>query len=136
MSKQTIKTLNHCVFSTNYHLVLVTKYRHPVIDADILNCLDDLIRERVEAWGGECLEINGEPDHVHILLSIPPRVAISDFVNALKTGTSRQIRNRFPEQVKKYYWKPTFWSKSYCVVSCGGAPLDIVKQYVQNQKGA
>jgi putative transposase len=63
-------------------------------------------------------------------------VCISDFVNALKTGTSRQVKNTFPEQVKAFYWKSAFWSKSYCVVSCGGAPLDIVANYVKNQKGA
>jgi putative transposase len=136
MNKQQLKPLNHCVYATNYHLVIVTKYRKPVISEEILGTLKRLIYERVDAWNGECMEVNGEPDHVHILLSLPPNVCISDFVNALKTGTSRQIRNRYAEHVNKFYWKPMFWSRSYCVVTCGGAPLDIVKQYVQNQKGA
>ncbi len=136
MKKQQLHSLNHCVYSTNYHLVLATKYRRQVINSDMLNLLEKLIHERIKAWDGECLEVNGEPDHIHILMTLPPKHAISDFVNALKTGTSRQMRNRFPEHVKKFYWKPMFWSKSYCIVSCGGAPLDIVKQYLQNQKGA
>lgn len=126
MTKQDFKTLNHCVYSTNYHLVIVTKYRKKVINKTILDTLDRLIRERVIAWGGECMEVNGEPGHVHILMSLPPKACISDFVNALKTGTSRQIRNRFTDHIAKFYRKSVFWSKSYCVVSCGGAPLDVV----------
>lgn len=135
MNKTTLKVRNHCVYRINYHLVLVTKYRKPVIDNAILARLEELVKERVEAWGGELMEMSGEPDHLHILFELPPQHAISDFVNALKTGTSRRIRNEFTDAIKQYYWKPVFWSRSYCVTTCGGAPLEIVKQYIQNQKG-
>ena len=136
MNKSTLKTLNHCVYNIRYHLVLMTKYRNKVINSAILERMKILINERIEAWDGELIEINGEPDHIHILFEFPPKFAVSDFVNALKTGTSRKLRNEFAEHVKKFYSKPVFWSRSYCVVTCGEAPLSVVKQYIENQKGA
>ena len=136
MSMTTLKSQYHCVYNTKYHLVLVTKYRNPVINEAILARLSELARERAEAWEGELLEVNGEPDHLHLLVELPPKYAVADFVNALKTGTSRRIRNEFSDHVGKYYWKPFFWSKSYCVVTCGGAPLSIIKQYIESQAGA
>lgn len=90
-------------------------------------------RERCEAWGGRLIEVNGEADHIHMLLELPPTIALAEFVNALKTGTSRRLRNEFKEQLAGAYTKPVLWSRSYCVLSCGGAPLDIIKQYIQQQ---
>ena len=136
MSKTTLISQNHCVYSINYHLVLVTKYRQKTITEPILERLTELVSQRIEAWEGELLEINGEPDHLHILFGIPPKHAASDFVNALKTGTSRRIRNEFTEHLSRFYWKPVFWSRSYCIVTCGGAPLSVIKEYVENQGGA
>lgn len=136
MMKTTLKAQNHCVYNVKYHLVLVTKYRHKVINSDILNRLSEMASDRIAAWEGELVEINGEPDHLHILFELPPKYAVSDFVNALKTGTSRKIRKEFPEHLKPFYWKPVFWSRSYCVVTCGGAPLSVIKQYIENQEGA
>jgi putative transposase len=136
MTKSNYKSINHCVYLIRYHLVLVIKYRKPVIDSAILKRLKVLTHERVDAWNGEVIEINGEPDHLHILFELPPNHAISDFVNALKTGTSRRIKKEFEATVRKYLWKEAFWSRSYCIVSCGGAPLTVVKQYLENQKGA
>ena len=136
MIKTTLKAQHHCVYNVKYHLVLVTKYRHKVINANILCRLKEMVSDRVEAWEGELVEINGEPDHLHMLFELPPKYAVSDFVNALKTSTSRKIRNEFADHLKSFYWKPVFWSRSYCVVTCGGAPLSIVKQYIENQDGA
>ena len=135
MNETNLKALNHCFYNINYHLVIVTKYRKKVITPAILSRLSDLIKERIEAWDGCLLEINGQPDHIHILFELPPKHAVADFVNALKTGTSRRIRAEFAEELKQHYWKPVFWSRSYCVVTCGGAPLEVVRQYIENQKG-
>ena len=88
---------------------------------------------RCEAWGGRLLEVNGEADHIHLLLELPPTVALADFVNALKTGTSRRLRNEFKEHLASVYKKPVLWSRSYCILTCGGAPLEIIKQYIQQQ---
>ncbi|QEA39667.1 IS200/IS605 family transposase [Pistricoccus aurantiacus] len=136
MTKTTLKAQNHCIYSIKYHLVMVTKYRRNVINAAILERLTGLISERIMAWEGELIEINGEPDHVHILFELPPKFAVSDFVNALKTGTSRRIRKEFSTHLRPFYGKPVFWSRSYCVVTCEGAPLSVIKQYIDNQRGA
>jgi putative transposase len=98
--------------------------------------LDDFsmqAKERCEAWGGRLVECNGEADHVHLLVELPPTSALADFVNALKTGTSRRLRNEYGAHLDAFYSKPVLWSRSYCVLSCGGAPLEIVKQYIQQQ---
>ena len=102
----------------------------------MLDRLKELVAERVGEWEGELLEVNGEPDHLNILMELPPKYAMADFVNALKTGTSRRIRKEFADHLSPYYWKPYFWSKSYCVITCGGAPLSVIKQYIDQQKGA
>lgn len=136
MNKTTVKSQNHCVYNINYHLVLMTKYRHPVINNEVLERFIGIAKERLLTWEGELIEVNGDPDHVHLLIDLPPKHAVSDFVNALKTSSSRLIRKEFAAHLQPYYWKPVFWSKSFCVTSCGGAPLDIIKQYIVNQKGA
>lgn len=81
------------------------------------------------------MEFNGEPDHLHLLISVNPKVQPSKLVNTLKTVTSRLVRKQFAKELSKYYWKPVFWSRSYCIVSCGGAPLSIIKQYLEQQEG-
>jgi putative transposase len=70
---------------------------------------------------------------VHLLLELPPTVALADFVNALKTGTSRRLRSDFAAHLDTLYAKPVLWSRSYCVLSCGGAPLAVIQQYIQQQ---
>lgn len=134
MTKVTLNTLHHCVYGLNYHLVLVTKYRKRCLTELMVASFEHQARERCDAWGGKLLEVNGEADHVHLLIELPPSIALADFVNALKTGTSRRLRNEFSEELKKAYSKPTLWSRSYCILSCGGAPLEIIKQYIQNQE--
>jgi putative transposase len=128
-----INALHHCVFSLHYHLVIVTKYRRKCLTAPMLADFKDQARERCEAWGGRLIEANGEPDHVHLLLELPPTAALADFVNALKTGTSRRFRNTFAAHLGSFYTKPVLWSRSYCVLSCGGAPLAVLRQYIQQQ---
>jgi len=90
-------------------------------------------KERCAAWGGRLIEANGESDHVHLLIELPPTAALAEFVNALKTGTSRRLRSEFAAHLGAFYSKPVLWSRSYCVLSCGGAPLAVIKQYIQQQ---
>jgi len=130
-----VKILFHCVFSLHLHLVLVTKDRRRCIDGPILERLRAIFENLCERWECELLEFNGEPDHVHLLLSVNPKVAPSVLVNNFKTVSSRLIRKEFATQVGRLYRKPVFWSRSYCVVSCGGAPLSVLKQYVEGQAG-
>ena len=88
---------------------------------------------RCEGWGGNLVEVNGEADHVHLLVSLPPTFDLSRFVNNLKTTTSRLLRKAFAVHVNRVHRKPVLWSRSYCILSCGGAPLSVIKQYIEQQ---
>ncbi len=85
-------------------------------------------------FGAELREFNGESDHVHLLVHYPPKVALSRLVNSLKGVSARRLRQEFPAHIRKYLWGEHFWSSSYFAGSCGGAPLSIVKDYIENQK--
>jgi putative transposase len=133
MNKTALLARSHCVYSLHYHLVMVTKYRRKCLTAPMLEAIRDLAHERCGAWGGTLLELNGEADHVHLLASLPPAVAVSEFMNALKTNTARILRRDFKAHLKKIYSAPVLWSRSYCAISVGGAPLDVVRRYIENQ---
>jgi putative transposase len=135
MKKQTLKTLFHSAYSIHYHLVLVTKYRHQCITTEMAEYLESQYKRLLDSWDCELLECNGEPDHLHLLISANPKIQPSKVVNSLKTATSRLVRKEFSEHLKQFYWKPVFYSRSYCLVSCGGAPLEIVKQYLDQLEG-
>lgn len=86
-----------------------------------------------EDFEAELLEFEGEGDHVHLLVNYPPKVSVSKLVNSLKGVSSRKIRREFPEELKKKLWAGALWSPSYFAGSCGGASLDTIKEYIQNQ---
>ena len=79
------------------------------------------------------VEFDGEDDHVHLLVKYPPKVPVSSLVNSLKGVSSRLLRKQFPSLVRRY-WKGVLWSPSYFAASCGGAPLAMIKQYIENQR--
>lgn len=135
-ARQELKTLYHCVYNLQYHLVLVTKYRRKCITTAMLARLREILAATTAKWGGELIECNGEADHVHLLISLSPTIQISTFVNNLKTVSSRLIRKEFGRELARWYRKPVFWSRSYCVISCGGAPLSVLRQYIEQQHGA
>jgi putative transposase len=85
-----------------------------------------LVRERIEAWQGRPIEASGEADHVNLLFPLPSKQALSDFVSALKTGTSRNLRSVSTDELSGVYRKPALWRRSYCVISVGGAPLSVL----------
>lgn len=100
----------------------------------MLKRLEEIFDSLAKRWGGELIEFNGEADHVHLLLGSTPKVQLSVLVNNFKTVSSRLIRKEFRNHVNRFYSKPVFWSRSYCVLSCGGAPLNVLKQYIQAQE--
>lgn len=130
---QQLNNLYHCAYNIQFHLVACTKYRRRCITKPMLKRLDEIFSETLKKWEGELIEFNGEPDHVHLLISVNPKVQPSKLVNNLKTVSSRLIRKEFAEQVGRVYQKPVFWNRSYCIISCGGAPISILKQYIQQQ---
>lgn len=96
--------------------------------------LHAIAEQRCGDWRGELVEFNGGADHVHILVSLPPNLELSRFVNNLKTTSSRLVRRDFADQLNHVYrGKPVFWSRSYCILSCAGAPLSVLRQYIEQQ---
>ncbi len=127
---------SHSVYSIYLHLVFVTKYRRKIITSDMVQTMSEVFQRVCVANRSKMLEINGEPDHVHLMIDLHPDNNISQLVASLKGASSRIVRKEFAEQVQKvYYGKPVFWSSSYYAASAGGVPLERVKQYIQEQNG-
>ncbi len=115
------------------HLVFVTKYRGRIFNTEHLDSLETLFRRVCADFESELVEFNGETDHVHLLVNYPPKVALSKLVNSLKGVSSRRLKRLHPELVKPAYLKNALWSPSYFAGSVGGAPLSMVKQYIEQQ---
>ena len=133
-NKSTIRTGRHCTFNLHVHLIFVTKYRRGVFNKQILDDLNDIFLNVCKDFEAELIEFDGEDDHVHLLLNYPPKVAISTLVNSLKGVSSRMIRKKNYPLIKQKLWGNALWSPSYFAGSCGGAPIDIVRQYIAQQK--
>ncbi len=100
----------------------------------MLERMREIFAQTLVKWDGNLLEFNGEADHVHLLISINPKVQPSKLVNNLKTVSSRLLRKEFGEHLNQIYRdKPIFWSRSYCIISCDGAPISVLRQYIQQQ---
>lgn len=123
---------NHSVFLLHYHLVLCIKYRRKVIDGKISDRLKEIFMDITPKYGVELVEWNHDIDHIHLLFKAKPNTEISKMINTYKSASSRRIKNEFPV-IRKYLWKEYFWSKSYCLVTTGGAPIEVVKQYIEDQ---
>ena len=123
---------NHSVFLLHYHLVLVTKYRRQVIDDEISEFAKDTFIRIAESYHITLVEWNHDKDHVHIVFKAQPKTELTKFINAYKSASSRLIKRDFP-RVKQFLWKEMFWSKSFCLLTTGGAPIDLIKKYIQNQ---
>ena len=124
----------HAVYLLQYHLVVVTKYRYPVIDGDVKDRLISLSHEIIEEhWKGEILEINTDHDHIHILFEVSPQTQLSKLINNYKTVTSRLIRKEFSEELRPYYEKPYFWSDTYFISSVSDTSRKTIEQYIQAQ---
>ncbi len=132
-SKNSYRSHWHCVFNLKFHLVLVTKYRRKCLLPSLLAKLEPICRRICQLWDVELIEFGGELDHVHLLLGMHPNVMPSRFVNNLKTVTSRMLRKEFSTHLEKFYYKPVLWTRAYCLISAGGAPLSVLTKYIQNQ---
>lgn len=128
------RTGRSCLYKNNVHLIFVTKYRRNVFTLEILDRLKNIFIETCLQMDCELLEFGGEDDHVHLMLSVHPKVAVANLVGKLKGKSSYILRNEFWDQIKRKLWGIHFRSPSYCVVSCGGASLDVIKTYIENQR--
>ncbi|KEQ18652.1 IS200/IS605 family transposase [Endozoicomonas numazuensis] len=130
---QEIKKGRHSAYSLHCHIVFVTKYRKKVLGALHLTRLKDIFSEICGSFDSELVEFNGEADHVHLLVEFTPKTpSISKPINSLKAVSSRRLRQEFCD-IAGAYRKPVLWSRSYFAGSCGGAPLDVIKEYIENQ---
>jgi len=133
MEKNYIRTGRHCVFTMHVHLVFVTKYRFKVFSKEILGHMEQIFKDICNGFEAELIEFNGEEDHVHLLINYPPKMTVSKLVNSLKGVSSRKLRQQFPS-FQDRYWKGVLWSPSYFASSCGGAPINIIKKYIEAQQ--
>lgn len=123
----------HCVFKMHVHLVFVAKYRRKVFDGDAIDRMRRMFGKVCEDMEASLVEMDGEDNHVHLLVEYPPKLAVSVLVNSLKGVSSRLLRKERPD-LRKRYWKNMLWSPSYFASSCGGAPIGIIKQYIEQQQ--
>jgi putative transposase len=122
-----------CVFALHVHMVFVTKYRRHVFTKAILGDLREIFQSVCKDFEALLIEFEGEKDHVHLLVNYPPKVAVSKLVNSLKGVSSRMIRKKNYPTIRKYLWGGALWSPSYFSGSCGGAPISIIRQYIEQQ---
>ena len=123
----------HACYLLQYHLVVVTKYRHPVIVEPLRSRLIQISEEVFSGWKCSILEINTEVDHIHILFEAPPQVQLSKLINSYKTVSSSLIRKEFHLFLSEYYWKPYFWSESYFICTVSEKSEATIQNYIRNQ---
>ena len=124
---------NHSVFSMNYHLILVVKYRRDVIDDEISERLLGIFSRIAPSYNIDVEEWNHDRDHVHMLFRAQPNSELSKFINAYKSASSRLIKKEFP-RIREKLWKSCFWSQSFCLLTTGGAPLETIRKYIESQE--
>ena len=127
-----LDTNAHSVFLLHYHLVLVVKYRRKVLDDAISARAREIFEYIAPNYKITLMEWNHDRDHAHVLFRAHPKSEISKFINAYKSASSRLIKKEFPA-VREKLWKEYFWSQSFCLITAGGAPLSILKQYIESQ---
>ena len=124
----------HGVFVTHVHLVFVTKYRREVFTKEILDDLRPMFASVCKDFESELVEFDGGDDHVHLLVNYPPKVSVSNLVNSLKGVSSRMIRKKNYPSIRKKLWGGALWSPSYFAGSCAGAPIAVIRQYIEQQQ--
>lgn len=122
----------HSVYLLYYHLVMVVKYRRKVINDPISDRAKEMFEYLAPNHGITLEEWNHDIDHVHVMFRVQPKTEISKFINAYKGASSRLIKKEYPE-IKEKLWKGAFWSQSLCLMTAGGAPLEVIRQYIESQ---
>lgn len=129
-----LRTGRSCVFAMHVHLVFVTKYRRKVFTKEILDHMQNIFSEICMDFESQIVGFDGEGDHVHLLINYPPKVSVSKLVNSLKGVSSRLLRKHGYPSIQKSLWGNQLWSPSYFASSCGGAPIEILRKYIEEQK--
>ena len=122
----------HSVFLLHYHLIMVVKYRRKVFDDNISKRARGIFEYIASSYGITVEEWNHDIDHVHVMFRAKPATEISKFINAYKSASSRLLKKEFPE-IRSRLWKEYFWSKSFCLLTAGGAPIEVIRSYIETQ---
>ena len=130
--RKDIRHGRHCVFAMHVHLVFVTKSRRCLLDGEAMEQLRHIFSKVCTDFASRLVQLHGASNHVHLLVNYPPKVSVSSLVNSLKGVSSYVLRRRLP-RIAKCYWKNVLWSPSYFAASCGGAPLEVIKRYIEEQ---
>jgi len=123
---------NHSVFLMYYHLVLVIKYRRKVLDDSVSDRAKEIFEYICPNYNITLIEWNHDEDHIHVLFKGHPNSTLSKFINAYKSASSRLLKKEFP-LIRQKLWKEYFWSRSYCLLTTGSAPIDVIRQYIESQ---
>ena len=123
----------HCISGLNVHLVFISKYRRGLFDANAIERLRAVFGKVCTDFDAVLVEMDGGEDHVHLLVEYPPKVSVSTLVNSLKGVSGRLLRKEHPD-IQRRYWNGVLWSPSYFASSCGGAPISILRQYIEEQQ--
>ena len=124
---------SHSLYDLKYHVVFCTKYRFKVLRGDVAERARELVRQICSANDIRIESGRMSPDHIHLLLSIPPKLSISKTVQYIKGKTSRQLQHEF-EHIRKRYWGQHFWARGYFVVTFGNVNEEDVKKYIEDQE--
>ena len=122
----------HSIYLLYYHLIMVVKYRRKVIDDDISARAKEIFEYIAPNYGIVLEEWNHDIDHVHVMFRAQPKTEISKFINAYKSASSRLIKKEYP-QIRSILWKEAFWSQSFCLITTGGAPIEVIRKYIESQ---
>ena len=122
----------HSVYLLYYHLILVVKYRRKVFDEAVSLRAKEIFSYIAPSYGITLEEWNHDEDHVHVMFRAKPATEISRFINAYKSASSRLLKKEYPE-IRKKLWKEYFWSKSFCLITTGGAPIEVIREYIESQ---
>ena len=125
---------SHSVSSLHYHLILTTKYRRRVLTEERSDFIQGIIEGFADNYGVELVYLDGEDDHIHVLFRAKPTTDPVKFINTVKGATARRIRNEYEDELKNELWGDSFWNSSYCLLSTGQVSLDVLKQYVEEQR--
>jgi putative transposase len=121
----------HTVFYHRYHIVWITKYRYKVLQGALRLRVRDIVRQVCREMGVEIVKGVLSSDHVHMFVSVPPHVAISDLLQRMKGRSSQKIQMEFPE-IRKRYWGRHFWARGYFCTTSGNITDDVILQYLQS----
>jgi putative transposase len=125
------KSNNNITYSCKYHVVWCPKYRRKVLVNGVDTRLKEILNEVCLEFKAELIELEVMPEHVHILVECDPQFGIAKLIRYMKGRSSRLLRQEFPWLKSRL---PTLWTNSYFVSTVGGAPLEVIKQYIENQK--